>query len=126
MIEQWFVPKLGTVQDLAGKIYPVAAPVGDTVPPFALYTLQEETAQRDMEGDVVSYTAKIRLDLFCDDNDALCVLAAQAEAALRCQNEDWEEGYIFSSDACRGEPAGFDLRLEVHVQTLAVTIRFWR
>ena len=96
------------------------------MPPFALYTLQEETAPRDIEGDVVSYTAKIRLDLFCDDNDALCALAAQAESTLCCQSEEWDEGYIFSSEACRGEPAGFDLRLEVHVQTLAVTIRFWR
>lgn len=126
MIEQWIVPKLGTLQDLAGKIYPVAAPVGDTVPPFALYTLQEETAQRDLDGDLLCYTAKIRLDLFCDDNDALCALAAQAEAALCCQNEEWGELYIFSADACRGEPAGFDLRLEVHVQTLIVTVTYWR
>ena len=126
MIEQWLGPKLGTLQDLAGKIYPGAAPVGDTVPPFALYTLQEETAQRDMEGDVVCYTATIRLDLLCDDNDALCALAAQAETALCCRNEEWGELYIFSSEACRGEPAGFDLRLEVHVQTLIVTISYWR
>lgn len=126
MIEKWLVSRLDTIVDLAGKSYPTAAPVGDTAPPFAIYTLEKEVTQRDMAGELMFYAASFRVDLFDADNDYLCTLAAQAEQALTCQNVETEDGYIFSSDACRGNPAGFDLRLETHAQPIMVTIRYWR
>lgn len=126
MIEKWLVSRLDTIVDLAGKSYPTAAPVGDTAPPFAIYTLEKEVTQRDMAGELMFYAASFRVDLFDADNDYLCTLAAQAEQALTCQNVETEDGYIFSSDACRGNPAGFDLRLEAHAQPIMVTIRYWR
>ena len=126
MIEQWLVTKLGTLEDLAGKVYPVEAPGGETAPPVGVFNHQEETMQPGHLGDVLCYTAKFWVHLFHEDNDALCVLSAQAENAICCRNEDAGDLYIFSADACRGEPAGFDLRLEIHVQTLSVIIIYWR
>ena len=92
MIEKWLVSRLDTIVDLAGKSYPTAAPVGDTAPPFAIYTLEKEVAQRDMTGELMFYAASFRVDLFDGDNDYLCTLAAQAEQALTCQNVETEDG----------------------------------
>lgn len=126
MIEKWLVSRLDTIVDLAGKSYPTAAPVGDTAPPFSIYTLEQEKPQRDMEGDLLAYVASFRVDLFDTDNDCLCALSEQVEQALTCQNVEADGLYIFSADACRGDRAGFDLRLETHAQPITVTIRYWR
>lgn len=126
MIEAWLVSKLDTIPDLAGQIYPAAAPVGSCVPPFAIYTVMTHTPTRDLSQEVAYYTDTIRIDLYHDDYDVLCALAAQTEALLTVQCEDQGDLYIFSCTASGGDPDGFDLNMELHRKTLIATVQYWR
>ena len=123
-VEQWLVSKVDTVDTLTRKCFPTAAPVGDTVPPFAIYTGQAENVDRDMDSDGVR-RAKIRLDLFDTDNDRLGELTARVQAAVLARDEDIDNLYIYHAWA-ETKDKGFDLRLETHVQTLELNVIYWR
>lgn len=124
-VSKWLVSKLDTVETLESKCFPTAAPVGDTVPPFAIYTAQKEDVDRDLNDDDGIRRAKIRLDLFDDDNDRLGELTAQVQRAVVTRDEDIDALYIYHAWADLKD-AGFDLRMETHVQTLEVNVIYWR
>lgn len=125
MIESYVVSKLDTITALSGQIYPTAAPVGDCTPPFAIYTVMTHVPTRDMAQKIAFYTDTVRIDLYHDDYDALCAMAAGVEKLLTLQCEDLEYLYIFSCSASGGDPDGFDLTMELHRKTLLVTVRYW-
>lgn len=126
MVESFLVSKLDTIPELSGQIYPTAAPVGSCQPPFAIYTMSGSVPTRDLYGDVVYILDTIRVDLYGDDCDVLCVLAAAAENAVFAECEEYGDIYIFSSSSARGEPDGFDMNMELHRKTLSVAVRYWR
>lgn len=126
MVESYIVSKLETIAALAGQIYPTSAPVGDCVPPFAIYTHMGSSINRDLAGEVLFYLDTIRIDLYSDDYDALCVLAAEAEQALFAECEENEDLYVFSCSASGGDPDGFDMNMELHRKTLIAAVRYWR
>lgn len=126
MVESYIVSKLDTIADLSNQVYPTAAPVGDCHPPFVIYTVSGSSPTRDLYGDVVSVLDTIRVDLYCDDYDALCELSKAVEAALQTKCEEYKDMYIFSSSVARGEPDGFDMHLELHRKTLSVAVLYWR
>ena len=126
MVESYIVSKLDTLPELSGQIYPAAAPVGSCVPPFSIYTVMTHVPTRDMAQEIAYYTDTIRIDLYHDDYDALCAMAAEAEDLLTVQCEDLGDLYIFSCAASGGDPDGFDLNLELHRKTLIATVQYWR
>lgn len=125
-IESFIVFKLNTFEELAGQVYPTAAPVGDCDPPFVIYTVMSSVPTCDLSGDIVSILDTIRVDLYGDDYDALCALALTVEDALTAECEEYEDLYIFYSHVARGEPDGFDMNMELHRKTLTVAVRYWR
>lgn len=126
MIESYIVSKLDTIPELAGQAYPAEAPVGDCTPPFSIYTVMTHVSTRDMGQELAYYTDTIRIDLYHDDYDAMCVLAAEVEKTLTVQCEDLDDLYIFSCNASGGDPDGFDLNLELHRKALIATVQYWR
>lgn len=123
-IEKWLVSRLDTLEDLRGSCFPTAAPVGDTAPPFAIYTLVKEDVDRDMEDDDGIRRAKIRLDLFDEDNDHLWDLTRQVQEALLCRETEADDLYIYHAWGDLKDK-GFDLRTQVQVQTLDVAAVYW-
>lgn len=126
MVESYIVSKLDTVTELSRQVYPTAAPVGSCHPPFAIYTVVGSAPTRDLSGEIVSILGTIRIDLYSDDYDALCLLAHTVEMALLAENEEYEDMYVFSAAVGRGEPDGFDMNMELHRKTLSVAVRYWR
>lgn len=125
-IESFIVFKLNTFEELAGQVYPTAAPVGDCDPPFAIYTVMSSVPTCDLSGDIVSILDTIRVDLYGDDYDALCALARTVEDALTAECEEYEDLYIFYCHVARGEPDGFDMNMALHRKTLTVAVRYGR
>lgn len=124
-VEQWLVSRLDTVDALRGSSYPTATPVGDEKTPFAIYTMEKDTIDRDMDGtDEGVRRAKIRLDLFDDDNDRLWELVPKVRTALRCEDSEWENLYIFSAYGDL-DGKGVDLRDWAYVQTIIVLVTYW-
>lgn len=126
MIENYIVSKLDTIQALRGHAYPTAAPVGECKPPFAIYTILGHTPTRDIYDNLIYYTDTVRVDLYHDDNDALGAIAAEAEAAMGAQNQEFEDMYIYSCTATGSDPDGFDMNLAMHRKTLSVAVQYWR
>lgn len=126
MIEQYLVSELDTIPELTGKNYPVAAPVGETEPPFCLYTRISSEIQRDLYGEPVFFRDVFQLDLFWDDMDALCQLEQDVIQRLKNECVDVGDGlYIFSVTAAPGAD-GFDMNMEIHRRSVACTLTYWR
>lgn len=126
VVENYIVSKLDTITALSGQVYPTAAPVGDCAPPFAIYTLLQHVTTRDLYGELAYYTDTVRVDLYHNDNDTLCSIAAEAESCMAAQCEEFGDMYIYSCSASGGDPDGFDRNMELHRKTVDVNIQYWR
>lgn len=126
-VDEWIVPKLGTIEQLQGHVFPTAAPAGDLSGPFAIFRLSKETVERDIDGSEGIQTAVFRIEFFDDDNDALCALVAEAEDIL-CQGTGEDAGgiYVYFSRAERGDEDDYDQTLDMLVKNLTVTVSYWR
>lgn len=124
-LETYIVNKLDTLPELSAQIFPTAALVGDCEPPFAIYTPLSSAPDTDLAGDILSVLARVRIDLYGQDYDALCALAEKVPPALRVENAQFGDMYIFYSKAAPSEPDGFDLTMELHRKTLEAAIRYW-
>nr|DAG63267.1 MAG TPA: tail component [Bacteriophage sp.] len=124
-LETYIVNKLDTLPELSAQIFPTAALVGDCEPPFAIYTPLSSSPDTDLAGDIMSVLARVRIDLYGQDYDALCALAEKVPSALRAENAQFGGMYIFYSKAASSEPDGFDLTMELHRKTLEAAIRYW-
>ena len=126
MIEKFLVSELGTIDELNGQIYPVAAPIGDTEGAFCIYTRESGDIQRDLSGDPVFYRDVYRLDLYDDDTDLLFALEQTVVNRLTKNNVEFDDIYIFSAEAAPGAPDGFDLTIETHQRSISYTVTYWR
>lgn len=126
MVEKFLVSELETIAELRGQYYPVAAPVGDTEPPFCIYTRVSGGIERDLTGEPVFYRDVYRLDLFGDDTDVLCALEQIVIDHLTKTNVEFGVLYIFSAMAAPGAPDGFDLAMENFQRSIAYTVTYWR
>lgn len=126
MIEKFLVSELGTIDELNGQIYPVAAPIGDTEGAFCIYTRVSGDIQRDLSGDPVFYRDVYRLDLYDDDTDLLFALEQTAIDRLAKNNVEFDGIYIYSAEAAPGAPDGFDLTIETHQRSISYTVTYWR
>lgn len=126
MIEKFLVSELGTIGELRGQIYPVAAPIGDTEGAFCIYTRVSGDIQRDLSGDPVFYRDVYRLDLYDDDTDLLFALEQTVIDRLTKTNVEFDAMYIFSAEAAPGAPDGFDLTIETHQRSISYTVTYWR
>ena len=126
MIEKFLVSELGTIDELNGQIYPVAAPIGDTEGAFCIYTRVSGDIQRDLSGDPVFYRDVYRLDLYDDDTDLLFALEQTVVDRLTKNNVEFDGIYIFSAEAAPGAPDGFDLTIETHQRSISYTVTYWR
>lgn len=126
MIEKFLVSELGTIDELNGQIYPVAAPIGDTEGAFCIYTRVSGDIQRDLSGDPVFYRDVYRLDLYDDDTDLLFALEQTAIDRLAKNNVELDGIYIYSAEAAPGAPDGFDLTIETHQRSISYTVTYWR
>lgn len=126
MIEKFLVSELGTIDELNGQIYPVAAPIGDTEGAFCIYTRVSGDIQRDLSGDPVLYRDVYRLDLYDDDTDLLFALEQTVIDRLTKTNVEFDAMYIFSAEAAPGAPDGFDLTIETHQRSISYTVTYWR
>lgn len=126
MIEKFLVSELGTIGELRGQIYPVAAPIGDTEGAFCIYTRVSGDIQRDLSGDPVLYRDVYRLDLYDDDTDLLFALEQTVIDRLTKTNVEFDAMYIFSAEAAPGAPDGFDLTIETHQRSISYTVTYWR
>lgn len=126
MIEKFLVSELGTIDELNGQIYPVAAPIGDTEGAFCIYTRASGDIQRDLSGDPVFYRDVYRLDLYDDDTDLLFALEQTVVNRLTKNNVEFDGIYIFSAEAAPGAPDGFDLTIETHQRSISYTVTYWR
>lgn len=125
-IDEWLVSKLGTVPALRARAFPTAAPVGDLDGAFCIFRMSKLDINRDMDGTPGVRTAIFRVELFDDDNDALCALVSDCEKALRVAGGvDAGDLYIYSSAADRNDEDDLDMVLDKLVKTLTVTVRFW-
>lgn len=126
-IDEWLVSRLDTIPELRGRVFPTAAPAGDLESPFGIYRMSKLEINRDMDGSSGVQSATFRVELFHDDNDALCVLVTACEKVLReAIGEDAGDVYIFSSAAERTDEDDLDVILDKFVKTITVTTRFWR
>lgn len=125
-IEEFVVSRLDTIDALRGRCYPTAARAGDTEPPFVLFRVAQETYASDLDGDAGVRTATVQIELLDADNDRLCQLQQAAEAALRVVNGDFEDIYVYSSRAQRGEQDDLDMTLDLFVKNLTATVVYWR
>lgn len=126
MIEKFLVSELGTIDELNGQIYPVAAPIGDTEGAFCIYTRTSGEIERDLSGDPVLYRDAYRLDLYDDDTDLLFALEQTAIDRLAKNNVELDGIYIYSAEAAPGAPDGFDLTIETHQRSISYTVTYWR
>lgn len=125
-IDEWLVSRLDTVPELKGRVYPTAAPVGGLESPFGIYRLQKLDINRDLDGSPGVRTATFRVELFHEDNDALCALVSDCEKVLReAMGENAGVIYIYSSSADRAEEDDLDMVLDKFVKALTVVTRFW-
>lgn len=126
MIEKFLVSELGTIDELNGQIYPVAAPIGDTEGAFCIYTRTSGEIERDLSGDPVLYRDAYRLDLYDDDTDRLFALEQTVVDRLAKNNVELDGIYIYSAEAAPGAPDGFDLTIETHQRSISYTVTYWR
>lgn len=126
MIEKFLVSELGTLEELNGQLYPVAAPVGELEGSFCIYTRVSGDIQRDLEENPVFYRDVFRLDLYNDDTDTLFALEQAAINHLKKTNVEFDDIYIFSAVAAPGAPDGFDLTMEINQRSLSYTVTYWR
>ena len=126
MIEKFIVSELGTLEELNGQLYPVAAPVGELEDSFCIYTRVSGDIQRDLEENPVFYRDVFRLDLYNDDTDTLFALEQAAINHLKKTNVEFDDIYIFSAVAAPGAPDGFDLTMEINQRSLSYTVTYWR
>lgn len=126
MIDTYLVSQLGTIEALQGQVYPTAAPVGDLMPPFCIYTRVSGDVERDLSGNPVFYRDVFRLDLCGEDNDALVDLETVVVDILTETGVETDELYIFSATAAPGAPDGFDLTMEAHRRSVAYSVTYWR
>mgnify|MGYP003296876403 CR=1 FL=1 len=75
----------------AGNAFPVAAQVGSTAFPFAIYTPGRIEPVADLSGDIAYYRADFRIDLYSDDYAALQSLVKNVENALKMLQEPFDE-----------------------------------
>lgn len=125
-LEEFIVSRLDTVEELRGKVFPTAAPVGDLDPPFAIFRVTKEEYESELDGDIGIRTAMVRIEFFDDDNDRLCAVLEAAEKALKVDSEDLDDIYIYSSRARRGDEDDLDLTLDMLVKNLTATVVYWR
>lgn len=88
MIEKFLVSELGTITELNGQFYPVAAPVGELDGSFCIYTRISGEIQRDLTGEPVFYLDVYRLDLCEEDTDLLLMLQFSEQSQIdgkQCQ-----------------------------------------
>lgn len=126
MIEKYLVSELGTLDELNGQLYPVAAPVGELEGSFCIYTRVSGDIQRDLEENPVFYRDIFRLDLYNDDTDTLFALEQAVIDHLKKTNVEFDDIYIFSAVAAPGAPDGFDLTMEINQRSLSYTVTYWR
>ena len=126
MIEKFIVSELGTLEELNGQLYPVAAPVGELEGSFCIYTRVSGDIQRDLEENPVFYQDVFRLDLYNDDTDTLFALEQTVIDHLKKTNVEFDDIYIFSAVAAPGAPDGFDLTMEINQRSLSYTVTYWR
>lgn len=126
MIEKFLVSELGTITELNGQFYPVAAPVGELDGSFCIYTRISGEIQRDLTGEPVLYRDVYRLDLCEEDTDLLFKLEQKVMDALTKTNVEFGEIYIFSATAAPGAPDGFDLTIETTLRSISYTVTYWR
>lgn len=126
MIEKFIVSELDTIEALNGQCYPVAAPVGDVEGNFCIYTRVSGEVQRDLMGELVYCRDVYRLDICGDDTDVLFPLECAVIDALKKENVEFGNLYIFSAVAAPGAPDGFDLSLEAVHRSASYTITYWR
>ena len=126
MIEKFIVSELGTLEELNGQLYPVAAPVGELEGSFCIYTRVSGDIQRDLEENPVFYRDVFRLDLYNDDTDTLFALEQTVIDHLKKTNVEFDDIYIFSAVAAPGAPDGFDLTMEINQRSLSYTVTYWR
>lgn len=126
MIEKFLVSELGTITELNGQFYPVAAPVGELDGSFCIYTRISGEIQRDLTGEPVLYRDVYRLDLCEEDTDLLFKLEQKVMDALTKTNVEFGEIYIFSATAAPGAPDGFDLTIETTSRSISYTVTYWR
>lgn len=126
MIEEFIVSELGTLDELNGQLYPVAAPVGELEGSFCIYTRVSGDIQRDLEENPVFYRDVFRLDLYNDDTDTLFALEQAVIDHLKKTNVEFDDIYIFSAVAAPGAPDGFDLTMEINQRSLSYTVTYWR
>ena len=126
MIEEFIVSELGTLDELNGQLYPVAAPVGELEGSFCIYTRVSGDIQRDLEENPVFYRDVFRLDLYNDDTDTLFALEQAVINHLKKTNVEFDDIYIFSAVAAPGAPDGFDLTMEINQRSLSYTVTYWR
>lgn len=126
MIEKFLVSELGTLEELNGQLYPVAAPVGELEGSFCIYTRVSGDIQRDLEENPAFYRDVFRLDLYNDDTDTLFALEQAVIDHLKKTNVEFDDIYIFSAVAAPGAPDGFDLTMEINQRSLSYTVTYWR
>ena len=126
MIEKFIVSELGTLEELNGQLYPVAAPVGELEGSFCIYTRVSGDIPRDLEGNPAFYRDVFRLDLYNDDTDTLFALEQTVIDHLKKTNVEFDDIYIFSAVAAPGAPDGFDLTMEINQRSLSYTVTYWR
>jgi hypothetical protein len=126
MIERYIVSELGTISELRGQAYPVAAPIGDIDCAFCIYTRVSGDVERDLLGNLVFYRDVYRLDLFCEDADLLFELSQSVIGQLTKNNVEFDDLYIFSATAAPGGADGFDLTIETHQRSISYILTYWR
>lgn len=126
MIEKFLVSELGTITELNGQFYPVAAPVGELDGSFCIYTRISGEIQRDLTEEPVLYRDVYRLDLCEEDTDLLFKLEQKVMDTLTKTNVEFGEIYIFSATAAPGAPDGFDLTIETTSRSISYTVTYWR
>lgn len=126
MIESWLVSKLDTIDELGGQVYPVAASVGDTVAPFAIYSIQSSNVSTCLDGSPAFWTDTIRLSVFDHDHDRLAFVTNLIEQALRHSYGEESDLFIFHVRVQQREPDSFDLTMAIAVRPLLITAIYWR
>ena len=125
-IERFLVSELDTIDQLRGKCYPVAAPVGDEENIFCIYTRISGDVQSDLSGEPVFYNSVYRLDLVGEDTDELFSVEQVVLDILRKNNVAFEDMHIFSASAVPGAPDGFDLSIASIQRSLTYSVTYWR
>lgn len=126
MIEQYLVSELGTIAALAGKCYPVAAPLGDDELPICLYRRVSGEVRRDLSGAAAFYVEVFRLDLLDEDMDRLCALEQEVARALEKENQDAGDFYLYSAEVAPALEDDYDLRTDTLLRSVNYTVIYGR